>query len=488
MRVSQLVTIDQINTWKNGDIVTIKAGTGKGKSYFIKNNLFAIAKKENEKILFLIHRANCVNQFRKEVIKDHKQETIHIKTYQYLESLIKNNKTVSLENYKYIVCDEFHYFIGDAGFNKTTDMSLNLILNQQNKIRIFMSATGEYVQKYLNNYKKIPTIDYDLESNYDHVKNLTFYNKDETLEIFLNDAIESKQKAIFFIQSAKQAYEFYSKHKEYCLFNCSKSNEDYYKFVDENKINQMLLNEKFEELILITTTCLDTGVNIHDKDLKHIVCDVKDIVTIIQCIGRKRLNKNDNELNVYIKSITNQQLGGMETQLQRKLEMAKFLKDHTPEEYVNKYKRELDYSHIVYDEVISENTITKKVNFLMYFKCIVDMAEITIMKNLGKYGFCKALAKKLGFYDLEKGYDYRLIEEEIKNNDLEQYLESLVGVRLLKQEQHKLIDQIDLKVNGRKQKSYKKLNEGLNMINLPFIIIPKKSGNDRYWIVEKIDG
>jgi hypothetical protein len=25
------------------------------------------------------------------------------------------------------------------------------------------------------------------------------------------------------------------------------------------------------------------------------------------------------------------------------------------------------------------------------------------------------------------------------------------------------------------------------MINLPYIIIPKKSGNERYWIVEKID-
>lgn len=123
----------------------------------------------------------------------------------------------------------------------------------------------------------------------------------------------------------------------------------------------------------------------------------------------------------------------------------------------------------------------------MYFKSIVDLAEIDIMKNLGKYGFCKALSKKLGFYDQERGYEYRMIEEDIKNDNLEMFLESLKDTKLYKPEQNKLIDMIDLKVNGRKQKSYTKLNKGLNMINLPYIIIPKKSGNERYWIVEKID-
>jgi superfamily II DNA or RNA helicase len=486
MRVSELVTIDQINSWNDGDIITIKAGTGTGKSYFIKNNLYAIAKRDNNKILFLIHRSNCANQFQEEILRDNKEKTIHIRTYQFIEYLIKNDLTFSLGQYKYIVCDEFHYFMSDAAFNKTTDISLNLILNQANSIRIFMSATGEYVHKYLNNIKKLDTIDYKLDSDYSHIKVLTFYNKDTTLDIFMGLAIKSKEKAIFFIQSAKKAYEFYSKYKEYCLFNCSKSNKDYYKYVDENKINQMLKDEKFNELILITTTCFDAGVNIHDKELKHIVCDVKDIGTIIQCVGRKRLSKDDNELNLYVKSITNQQLGGIETQLKKKIEMAKYLKDHTPEEYVNKYKRELDYSHMVYDEINDDNTITKKINLMMYFKCIVDMAEINKMKDLKQYGFCKALCLKLGFYN-EEGYEYRLIEEELENNNLVTYLNSLIEKKLFKPEQNELIDKIDLKVNGRKQRSYKKLNEGLNMINLPYIIIPKKSGNERYWIVEKID-
>ncbi|MBZ1332315.1 hypothetical protein HZR16_05880, partial [Clostridium botulinum] len=65
-RVSEIITINEIRKWNNGDIVTITAGTGAGKSYFIKNNLYAFAKAKNKKILMLIHRRNCVNQFQKE--------------------------------------------------------------------------------------------------------------------------------------------------------------------------------------------------------------------------------------------------------------------------------------------------------------------------------------------------------------------------------------------------------------------------------------
>ena len=67
------------------------------------------------------------------------------------------------------------------------------------------------------------------------------------------------------------------------------------------------------------------------------------------------------------------------------------------------------------------------------------------------------------------------------------YLNNLVGERLYKEQQEELINKISLKVNGRIQKSYSKLNEGLKMINLKYIIIPKKSNSIRYWVIEKIE-
>jgi hypothetical protein len=488
-RVSEIVTIEEVKNWKSGDIITIKAGTGAGKSYFVKNNLYAYAKKNKKKILMLLHRTNCVNQFQAEIEKDRKTDVIDIKTYQHLEALHKNNQKFNFDQYLYVICDEFHYFMSDAAFNKTTDMSLNQILEKSDKIRLFMSATGDYMTKYIRDYKKMTTIDYEVPSNFNFIKELTFFNKDHTMETFIEEAIEKQAKGIFFIQSAEKAYKLYRKYKEHCLFNCSKNNEDYYKYVDEQKINTMLQNEKFDELILITTTCMDAGVNIKDEDVEHIVCDVKDTGTLVQCIGRKRLEKKKDKIYLYIKTITNQQLGGIETQLGKKIQMAKFLRDHTVEEYIEKYKRELDYSHIVYDEIVKgePDKGTKKVNELIYFKCLIDMNDIHTMKSNGEFGYCKYLGVKFGFLDEWNGITYRLLEEENKNNELENYLESISGEKLLKVDQKELIDKIDLKVNGRQQKSYKKLNEGLDMINLPFIIIPKKSMNTRYWVIEKIE-
>ncbi len=88
-RVSEIVTIDEVNKWNNGDIITIKAGTGAGKSYFIKNNLNAIAKRDGDKILMLLHRSNCKDQFYNELLEDNKLDNITITTYQHIEALAK---------------------------------------------------------------------------------------------------------------------------------------------------------------------------------------------------------------------------------------------------------------------------------------------------------------------------------------------------------------------------------------------------------------
>ncbi|WP_299831333.1 DEAD/DEAH box helicase family protein [uncultured Metabacillus sp.] len=489
MRVSELITIDHIKSWNPSDIVTIKAGTGRGKSYFIKNNLHALAKKDNKKILFLLHRTNCINQFQQEIISDNKQDTIHIKSYQHIEALIKKNKQFDFTLYKYIVCDEFHYFMSDAAFNKTTDMSLNTILEQSDKIRLFMSATGDYMKKYINNYKKLNTIDYEIPLDYSFIDNLTLFTKDTTLDTFMKDAIRTNQKGIFFIQSAKKAYELYKKYEKHCLFNCSQNNKEYYKHVNTDKINNMLLNEKFDELILITTTCLDTGVNIHDKELKHIVCDVRDIGTIIQCIGRKRLSKDDNKLNVYIKSLTNQQLGGIETQLRKKIAMAMYLRQNGIEAYVKKYQRELDHSNIIYDDIIN-GQLTKKINDLIYFKCLIDINDIDCMKK-DKFGYSNAVSKHLNKYNI------RWLEEDNERMELNEYLESVIGKRILKDGQKELINKISLKDSrGRLQKGINTLNAYLKDNKFNYLIVSKRTSERegektktvRYWeIINNIE-
>ncbi len=491
-RISNIITIDEIKTWKNTDLITITAGTGSGKSYFIKNILYAFAEKRNKKILMLIHRTNCVNQFQQEIEQDNKTDIIDIKTYQALESIVYNQKTnFDFSKYEYIVCDEFHYFLNDAIFNKTTDISLDLVLSQINTIRIFMSATGNCIKQYLNDIKELVTIDYELPVEYSFIDELTFFNKYESMEEIIRQAIEKSEKSIFFIQSAKRAYDLYEKYEEHCLFNCSKGNKKFYKYVDQAKIDSMLANEKFKELILVTTSCLDSGVNINDTDVKHILCDIKDISSLLQCIGRRRVQNKGDKFNLYIKTIHNQQLAGIKTQLEKKIKMAEYLKEHTVQEYIQEYSRKNDYSNIVYDDTVGEkNKGTKRINELMYFKYKLDIDDIAIMQEYGEFGYCKYL-KNLFKYNRK----YRLMEEDYGQNKLEKYLESIVGRKLYKDDQKELINKIGLKDSrGRLQKGIRQFNAYFEENEIPFIIkserksirVSGKIKKDSFWMIYKL--
>jgi hypothetical protein len=458
-------------SWKHDNIISIIAGTGAGKSWFIKNKLYDHAKVNNQKILMLVHRLNCKNQFKKELDNANKSDVIHVQTYQSIESKYKKNEKFDFSPYQYIVSDEFHYFMADAAFNHTTDISLEAILSQTEKTKIFMSATGDTMVDYLSGYRKFKVTLYEQDINYGFIKDLRFFNKEETLEKFIIEAIEKNKKAIFFIQSASTAFELYKKYKEHCLFNCSKSNP-HYKFVDKTKIDNMLEKERFEELILITTTCMDAGVNIIDKELQNIVCDVEDIGTLIQCIGRKRIREKGDGIRLHIKTVNNQQIGQRMSELSKKREHAKFLKEHGLKDYIEKYYRDIKHNNgIVYDEMVNGN-LEKKINYLMYFRCLIDENTYDQMVNkFGDFAYCKQLARIFGYVDHNGNYMYTIIEEEEKITDLNQYLDSIVGkVMLQPKDRTELIEKMNVKQNRRLLKSLDSLNSALREQDFNFYI------------------
>jgi len=84
VRVSDKITKEEASSWTPGSNVLITSPMGSGKSYFCKCELYELAKKENRKILMLIHRANCVEQFKYEIEHDGKTNVISVATYQTL--------------------------------------------------------------------------------------------------------------------------------------------------------------------------------------------------------------------------------------------------------------------------------------------------------------------------------------------------------------------------------------------------------------------
>lgn len=474
LRVTDIISDDDIQSWNVRDVITISAGCGRGKSYFIKNKLYQYAVADNRKILMLLHRENCVKQFRKEIERDNKQGVIDVRTYQSLEYDLLHDKLVDLTQYKYICSDEFHYFLDDANFNKTTDVSFNEILNSTSAIRIFMSATGANMKSYINNIRETATIDYAIPLEFSFVKSLTFFHTDESLVEFIRQAIGTEDKAIFFIQKARKAYKLFQQFKEHCLFNCSKYNKEYYKYVDKASIDNMLEKERFEKQVLITTSCFDAGANITDKAVKYIVIDIADVDSLIQCLGRRRIDYDDpdDKIHLYIKVINNQQLGGFESTTKKKIEMAEYLMSHTTKELVDKYKRSLDYSGIIYDDKSnSDNSefCTKKVNYLMYLKKKLDIADYVTMKNWGEFGYCKRLAYVFGFYDSDRNiFKYRTINE---NYSLDLYLQKhLNDVFLQRSDRKELIEKVDVRSNGRQLKSISALNSALEERSIEYRI------------------
>lgn len=470
-RVSDKITYKDIGSWNN-DIITITSGTGTGKSHFIKTTLYEYAKKNNKKILMLLHRTNCKDQFLDEITKEKKTDVIDIMLYQKLEALYTTYKVeFDFSSYQYVVCDEFHYFLGDSVYNVKTDISLNLILQQTNTTRIFLSATSDYINKYLRDIKKIKPIKYPNPIKYNFIENLIFYMQDKTVESMMDEAIEKNCKCIFFIQSAEKAYNLFKKFRKYSLFNCSKSNSQYYKFVDKDKISGMLKNEQFEELFLITTLSLDAGVNIMDEQVKNIFIDAEDTISIIQCIGRRRILNDHDKISVYIKTITNQQLTGKIKRLKDKIAMAEYFKTHTVKEYISEYYKKYDKSNMVYDDIVYEpDKGTKKLNELMYYKCKYDIEVINQMIKLGKFGFNKYISKKFGF--MQNGYyNYTILEEDSKKDNLENYLNNVVGKKLFSEERKELINEIGLKdARNRMQKDIKQFNAYFISNNLKFYI------------------
>lgn len=483
MRVTDLITIEETRSWKDNDIITITAGTGAGKSYYIKNILYLVAEERKQKILFLIHRSNCKDQFYNELRSSNKTKTIHLMTYQHIESYyLKNNKMLDLSEYNYIVCDEFHYFISDAAFNKTTDISLNTIL-KQSAVKIFMSATPEIIKGYLNKIKGLETIDYNINIDYNFIDNLYFYSKDDALDYIIKGVIDNNSKAIIFMNNVEKAYKAFTKYKDNCIFNCSSNNSKYYKYVDKELIQDILKNEKFENNILITTSCFDAGINIIDNDLKHIVINgFFDIDIIKQMIGRKRLQNKDDKINIFVRSFSNNQIGGYKTKLNKRIQKAEYFKKNGINKYIDRYYKDSDKTDIIYDAVNEKGELTKKLNELMYYKLKKDILVLDYMLN-DKIGYCNYIIDK---FNIDKK-NYFFIEGDNNKMELNEYLESLTGKELYKEEQKELIKKIDLKVNGRQQKSYSKLNEGLKMLKLPYIIIPKRTSGGRYWIIEKIE-
>lgn len=422
--VSDIIKLENIIQWKPRDIIAINAPTGSGKSHFIKNVLKDYCTSNKKNILLLTNRDILKDQFIHELIENDTDGVISVENYQSIETKIIYG--VPIEEYDFIVCDEYHYLFNDI-FNFCTDISLDYILNQTSNIKILLSATSTVPIKYLEEIKHLQIIKYEIESDYNYIEKLYFYEKDEVILKLLNELPED-EKAIYFTK-AKTSYDF-SKQLENGTFICSKHNNTYRKYIDEEEKQNIIEDEMFNSKILFTTIALDNGVNIKDSQLKHIIIDTFDLDTIQQCLGRKRIFDSDEKVIVYIKNWSNKKLNGKKTSITNILKYAELLKNGlSSEDLIKEHKHKNTYGNLIYD-VVENSKINKHVNEAMYFKYKYDIEQIELYM---KSEYMDYVAER---FDQDKYFD---LEQEVDAMTLEDKLDKLVGIKMFKEDQEKFI-------------------------------------------------
>lgn len=442
--ISDWIRVEEVQTWKRGDVIMICADTGTGKSHFLLNTMRGYFKENGLRVLYLTPRTRINEQFRRGLGNDN---TVKVMSYQAIET-ISSNPDRSLGDWDVIVCDEAHYFTSDSTFNHQTDISLDWIMAQKNAIKIFMTATYDELSQYFVD-QGVNFTQYIIPVSGTLIKSLEFFNNKDYIADIAEQVIASGGKAIFFIQSAKTAFELYSKFKLNSLFLCSKYNKDFAKYMDTNAIDRMIQEEKFDCNLLFATTALDAGVTIKDSALDNIVIDIFDPVSIKQCIGRKRPIEYGDAVHLHIRAYSNQKIGGM---IQKKIEQAKEAQsfiENGAMAFSAAHNRGNDSERIVHDVPVGENE-EGKATFAKY----LNEPKYNHIKRT--IGVCKAILEHKDGY---AGYiadflgvdDYTVLDDERRKQTLGEYLNGIVGKPMLtKKEKRAFAEYLNVRGVDRK--------------------------------------
>ena len=343
-----------IKTWTHYNAVFICAQPGRGKTTFIKEEIIPAAIEKGKNVLLLSSRlANSVQQKRLIAQKLGLQTTleglseiglqrhtdfrsVRIMTYQSVQGFLNDpNAKEWIRNCAYLVCDECHFFAVDALFNFFAGSVLrNLVCKFSHAVRIYMTATpydvqrciaaaerDEYsaIQDFARN-ERIPTCDRYIE----------FYNFPVDYSAYCVDFIHEYEDVIPKIEENPDAkWLIFCENKQKGMLLKNRLCETYkicaaYLDADSKESEEwerLCREERFDEQVMLCTTVLDCGVNIHDKKLRHIVLAADNQTTFIQCIGRKRLDSNET-LQVHVLEMNSKTLAGRRASITRKLNLA----------------------------------------------------------------------------------------------------------------------------------------------------------------------
>ena len=465
---------EEYKQWSKGGIVTIQAQTGTGKTYFVKNVLVPYLDKY-EHMLIVSNRVNLKRQVKidllrlcgKEIPKDLKEldkitkvGNVTLLSYHQIaimrQAQEEKGKEINLDIYKYIICDECHWFKSDASFCDKTELAWKELIRTRHResIVVYISATMEEIRPMIDsaiekfNEKSfgygIKLWNYTTGIDYNYL-NPYYFDKIENLAIHIKNADIKEGKWLVFVTSksmAKNLKDIITNKKVSIITADTKE--------DNEDLKSIINNSKFNSDVLICTKVLDNGVNIQDEEVKNIVINSWDKTTFIQELGRIRINiDNPYEIDLYIpmkskKAFTSRQMG-----ISKEIDILN-LYENNKEEFMFQYRDNKNKlpNHLFYVKdnkgyVINKLGYANTYSFNKFLNDIIN--KWNDKKNKDKqYTFIKEQLSWIGLEDTFNGLYSKIIDEydceEV--NKLEEWLNEHIGEKLFAEEQQELSDLI----------------------------------------------
>ena len=151
--LSDFITVEEIRTWDAETPVLISAQTGKGKNYFIQHSLIRMVHNDNKKSVFkndrilLLSNRVALNRQEKISLADSLKDLGYDEPSKAIDDFsdsgidkrlidlgivtvcsyhqFYNSPELQQRQFKYVICDECHFFTADSTFNPYTAEILN---------------------------------------------------------------------------------------------------------------------------------------------------------------------------------------------------------------------------------------------------------------------------------------------------------------------------------------------------------------------------
>lgn len=512
--VSDIIGNDFRN-WFN-KVILLACGTGRGKTTFALDKYCKYLLENKQNVVYLCNRSSLKKQIRND-IRNYGVDDITCTSYQQFTKMLITGDAIP--EYDVYICDEAHYFLSDSEFNLYTDVIYEYLMSRNGHATLlFMTATYKNIFSKINRdlkkQSKQQALKYFLPTDYEYVDKICWFKNGDLYGIIDDLLKNTDDKIMYFCNSItkmRKLYNHYSPTKghncdedenvindtkiQYMDFYCSETPDNkginfIKKYCSKDIIirNPAMSGYSFNNRMLITTKVLDNGVDFKDRKIKHIICDIFDLESAIQCLGRKRILDENDTCVFYIRDYQNYELNLFYKKVVEQLEPVTLLKEDKPE-WIKKYGKDREYKDytIFYD---FDYTHDWKINELRFEKLLADESMILDMKEK-RTSYKDEIIKYLGESVSDKSIDIADVTQERVQDIIEIYLKNNANRKLSKDEQQQFANICDIRDRfNRQQTSIGQIKKYLE-VNYSYTVISKqfkeKKKYVRYWIIKKLD-